>query len=158
MREERVPILEQSFGCVEFLHLAHLQDHDFVRGDDGVDAMGDCDDSGVAKLLMNQSLYGELSFYVDVGSGFIHYDDLALLQEGSADAKNLSFSRTQVRPILLNLHLNSFGIQLVDFAESRSIADLTEFEVSELANRVQVVLQSTLEQHRILNQSNVAPT
>ena len=47
--------------------------------------MSNSEHSAISKLFLDDSLNDLIIFHVDIGSGFINEDDLALFEEGSTD-------------------------------------------------------------------------
>ena len=55
------------------------QDQNSVAFDDGVEAVGDCDDRALRELLLNQLLDLLFCDYIDISRGFVENNHLVLL-------------------------------------------------------------------------------
>ena len=93
--ELRLGILGKFLRVVILNACSFVEDHDFVTVDDGVDPMGDGEDSRILKGLLHEGLDLFLSFDVYVGSGLIQEHNLVLSQDRSSDADQLLLSSAQ---------------------------------------------------------------
>jgi hypothetical protein len=102
--EEAIGILKQLLRMVIFLELAALQNENFVRIDDGVEPMSNCDDcaasKGVVHCLVNDAFCSD----VNVSSGFINQHDSRGFEDGTSNTDELPFAYTQILSVFGDLH------------------------------------------------------
>jgi len=93
--ELRLAVLGELLGIAELDALATVHDHYVGTVDDGVDPVGDGEDSGVLEVLVHHLLDAFFRLDVDVGSGLIQHDNFVVFEDSSSDANQLLFTCTQ---------------------------------------------------------------
>jgi len=79
----------QLLRTTELEQLALIHHHDLAGVFQGRQAMGDCQDCTILEFLPDDFLDESVVLDVDVGGGLVNQDDLAVLQEGSANTQEL---------------------------------------------------------------------
>ena len=94
--------LQQGLRRVQLQDGAFVQHHDPVRGQDGVDAVGDGEHGGVLQLFPYDLLQHRVAVVVDAGGGLVDEHDLLGVKEGPRDVDQLLLARAEIAASLLD--------------------------------------------------------
>jgi len=153
--ELRLGIREEFLRRAELLQFSEAHHCDLVRVDDSIHSVGDRDHCSLREVLRNHLHDVLLRQHVNVCSRLVENDDHSLANTSSANANQLLFAGREVPATFFARVLTHFLLVfLLTFLDERTEARSFEEGVDSLvclsAVRVEVKLQSALEDSRVL--------
>jgi len=105
--------IAHEFGrAVEFAYLAKAQNKHAITLYDSVDSMCNDDHCGILESSIDQSLDFLFGYHINVGCRFVENYEFGFSEDGSANAKKLPLTRTQILSIFSYFLIQSFRISI----------------------------------------------
>lgn len=139
-------LLKELEGHVVLLGEAILHDESHVRVHYGVKAVGDGEHGAVDERLSNRPLNERIRLLIDVRRRLVQQQNFVVPQNGSSETNELTLTDREITSTFRHHELQAIylGLQLDDLERPPDLLVLVSVE------RVQVVANRRVEQHRIL--------